>query len=1026
MGSFFLKLFDYLREHRLFGLSLFLILTALLLLSVSRVRFSEDISEFLPLDENGAKSMSLYQEISGASRIIAIVQAKDGLQMDADDAVSLIDTFCETIEEEDSTGLVRNLMGQVDMDSIFDVVDFVYDNAPYFLQEEDYARMENSLDSPGFFKEQLEKDKRTLMFPTGNMVTRTIGKDPLALFQPLTEGLQTGAVGMNFEMYDGYIFSRDMSRAVVTMESPFGSSETEMNSRLAALLEDCAGKALDGYDGLEIHLIGGPVIAVGNSSRIKADSVLSVLLALLLIVPLLYISFKSIRNISLIVLSIAWGWLVALGVLVIFHSTISAIVVGISSAIIGIAANYPLHLVSHLSHNPDRRSSLKEIVAPLVTGNITTVGAFLTLVPLDSVALRDLGLFSSFLLAGTIFFVLVFLPHLAMPVPDADSRLISFLGSLKPENSKAAIIAVLALTLVLGFFSTSTSFDSDMSHINYMTDSQREDMAYFQNSISLEGSLPKVYVVSSAPDLDSALSMGQEAALAVKALEEEGLVESGSDLCKYISSMEEQERRIGRWNSFVSERKEMIEAGIASAAAETGFKEGAFAEFYGILSKDYAAMDPSYFDVLASTVFSSNIVADRKGEYSVVDVLSVEESRMDEVKERLSEDGIFNFDVAGMNSSVANNLSDDFNYIGWACSFIVFFFLWLSFGSFELALLSFIPMAVSWIWILGIMSLLGIKFNIVNIILATFIFGQGDDYTIFMTEGACYEYTYRRKILDSYKNSIVISALIMFVGIGSLIVAKHPAMHSLGEVTIIGMLSVVLMAYLFPPLLYGFLVRKNGVLRLRPVSVVPVLRRSWYWLLSKVFRLGPGQLVRLIPGIRVTMLPDSIPSGGIPVIYCRSALERAAALSVCPSATITEDISAATHRLFGAEMLCPEDVFMMFRGTMSVAPCDCSMDKIDFGAYYKDLVIDRYRYKEAEIFKSVKANLKQDGPLDLKVENGTAYIRNKDHGERALLYALAHKDCQVVVLESSEEKAEILKYCMEGLDVKLRIESQLL
>lgn len=113
-------------------------------------------------------------------------------------------------------------------------------------------------------------------------------------------------------------------------------------------------------------------------------------------------------------------------------------------------------------------------------------------------------------------------------------------------------------------------------------------------------------------------------------------------------------------------------------------------------------------------------------------------------------------------------------------------------------------MAVSWLWILGIMALFGMQFNIVNIILATFIFGQGDDYTIFMTEGAMYEYAYRRKMLASYKHSIIISALIMFIGIGTLIVARHPALHSLAEVTIAGMFSVVLMAYIFPPLVFKF------------------------------------------------------------------------------------------------------------------------------------------------------------------------------------------------------------------------------
>jgi uncharacterized membrane protein YkgB len=144
-------------------------------------------------------------------------------------------------------------------------------------------------------------------------------------------------------------------------------------------------------------------------------------------------------------------------------------------------------------------------------------------------------------------------------------------------------------------------------------------------------------------------------------------------------------------------------------------------------------------------------------------------------------------------------------------------------GSFELALLSFLPMAVSWVWILGIMALLGIQFNVVNVILATFIFGQGDDYTIFMTEGCQYEYAYRRKMLASYKNSIIISAIIMFIGIGTLIFAKHPALHSLAEVTIIGMFSVVLMAYLFPPLIFNWLVKDQHGYRLRPLTLKTIL-----------------------------------------------------------------------------------------------------------------------------------------------------------------------------------------------------------
>ena len=66
----------------------------------------------------------------------------------------------------------------------------------------------------------------------------------------------------------------------------------------------------------------------------------------------------------------------------------------------------------------------------------------------------------------------------------------------------------------------------------------------------------------------------------------------------------------------------------------------------------------------------------------------------------------------------------------------------------------------------------------------------------------------------------------MLIGIGTLIIAKHPALHSLAEVTIIGMFSVVLMAYLFPPLIFRWLVYNKGLERKRPITLRNLIWRD--------------------------------------------------------------------------------------------------------------------------------------------------------------------------------------------------------
>lgn len=826
MSALIVRIYNYMKSHRTLTALSFLIVTVSLAILVVQQTYKEDISDFLPLNNKYNKALKVYQDISGANKIIAIFQYRDSTDSNPDSIGCAIDKFVSILQTNDKEKVISGLTSQIDMERVAEVSQFVYHNIPYFLTPDHYVRFDSLLSSKDYIPTQIARDKQMLMFPVG-LLSENLQRDPLNLFTPVVAELQHIQTNVTYENYDGYIFSADMKRAVVMMNSPYGASETENNARLLKLLQQSADETESDMPEISIRFIGGPVIAVGNSSQIKTDSLISVLLAVVLIVALLFVVFHNFRSLLLIILSIAWGWLFAMGALALIHDRVSVIVIGISSVILGIAVNYPLHLIAHLNHTPDMRSALKEIVMPLVVGNVTTVGAFLALVPLRSAALRDLGLFSSLLLIGTILFVLLYLPHLIKPnAIHSEENFFSKMSNVSLENKRWIVYTTIILTIVLGYFSLDTTFDSNISHINFMTEEQKADMAYFQQMTAATPSEQTVYVVSSDSLQDGAFDKSAAIQPLLQDLKAGGLVADIQSCSQFLCSKEEQARRLEQWNDFVARHGEAIEAGIRHSAAAEGFAEGTFDEFLNLLHTAFEPREADFFLPLSSTVFASSLAADTlRKVYNVVDVVKVAPRHLEQVVSRIdaSPSGQYAFDVGSMNASIATRLSDDFNYIGWACGLIVFLFLWFSLGSIELALLSFLPMALSWIWILGIMALLGIQFNVVNVILATFIFGQGDDYTIFMTEGCQYEFAYRRKMLASYKNSIIISALIMFIGIGTLIIARHPALHALAEVTIIGMFSVVLMAYLFPPLIFKWLVSDRGGFRRRPLTLARIL-----------------------------------------------------------------------------------------------------------------------------------------------------------------------------------------------------------
>lgn len=731
MNEWLLRIYDWMRVHRGWCLCLFLLLTLLLVLSVARLTYKEDIQDFLPLDDEQRQALDDSEQQAQTGRIVVFFDTETP---DPDLLTEAVDSFVSAVRQMDTEQWLPDLSSQVDFSQMEEQQETLYRQMPLLLDADDYRRIDSLLQSDGYIASQLQQDRERLLLPAGGLFIDDIRRDPLNLFTPVMSQLRDTTMMSRFDLYDGCLLTADHRRALLLIDSPFGGSETASNARLLSLLESAAQKVTL----CTVRLIGGPVIAVTNAMQIRQDSILSVSLAVVLILLLLWCSIRNVRNILLIAVTIAWGWLFAMGCLAVVHREVSIIVIGISSIIVGIAVNYPLHLISHLGHTSDVRQALHEIAKPLVVGNITTVGAFLALIPLHSPALRDLGLFSSFLLVGTILFTLLWLPHVVSEkggastserIPgDAPAR------SLPPTatgNSGSwslyGTLVLLLLTLFLGYHSLGITFDTDLSHINYMTPQQRADMEFLQQLAPADARF----------DADRSYRLAPSA--------------------------EEAQQRMRLWQSWTDAHRDSLLTALHDEAVGVGFAEDSFEPFSTLLNTE-----------------------------------------TDDMPTRSLSQGL---SLRSLQSALLISLSDDFNYIGWACACIVFFFLWASFRSLPLALLSFLPMAVSWLWILGIMSLLDIHFNIVNIILATFIFGQGDDYTIFMTEGTVYEHTYHRPMLASYRRAILLSALIMFIGIGSLIVARHPALHSLAEVTIVGMSSVVLMAFVIPPMAYRWYVR---------------------------------------------------------------------------------------------------------------------------------------------------------------------------------------------------------------------------
>ncbi|MDR3094397.1 MAG: 1-acyl-sn-glycerol-3-phosphate acyltransferase [Bacteroidales bacterium] len=815
-----LNLLRYFSSHKGFLWGILVLLVALLLLASLRIHFKEDISGFLPQDHNTERINYAYQHVGAANKLIVSFLMADAMaDPELDMLTAAIDSFADRITARDTTGYIRRMTFRVEQQQMQEISRYIVTNMPYFLTESDYERMDSLVEDRCLYR-QLDEGKRLLSSPVGAAFKQNFIADPLHISAPLLSRLRSFQADSHYSTYEDYIFTKDRRKGIITIESTFPANETGNNTRLIELIDHTARDIEHLFDNkLKIKHFGATDIALGNAQQIKKDSIISGWLALVLIFALLLYVFRSFRIIIIIFVSLVFGWLFAFGLLAVFKTEVDLIAVGIASIIMGIAVNYPLHLLDHYRHERDMKTVIKHIVAPLLIGNITTVGAFLSLMFINSAAMRDLGLFASLLLVGTILFVLIFVPHLRLPVSRKEN--LPTVGNKRifsPERNKWVVWAVMLLSVFFCWFSFDTKFENNMQTINYMNDEQRADFAEMLASLNSDGET--VYFVSEGRTADEALRAHERAMPRLDSLLRTGDILRINGIDNFLPSKEMQKQRIQRWLTFWEKHSATV-AQLERYSAELGFRAGTFAGFVNLTQQKFDIQEFDYFSPVTENLASHYIVHEPE-RFMVMNILHTQKSTVNICEDIFVdfEECYFAFDAGTMSRKIISALSDNFNTVLYICGVIVFVFLFFTLGRAELSLLAFLPLMVGWFWILGIMNLCDIRFNIVNIILATLIFGQGDDYSIFITEGLMYEYAYGKKLLASYKNSIALSALIMFIGIGSLIIAKHPALHSLAQVTIIGMLSVVLMTFIFPPLVFRRLTMVNGVKRRMPVTFI--------------------------------------------------------------------------------------------------------------------------------------------------------------------------------------------------------------
>ena len=835
MTQFFIGLYDYFERHKiLFYLSL---ISCVLLMGffALQVRFEENITQFFPDTKDSQNTIKVFDNLKIKDKIIIMLSSADTChQVEPDSLIEAAGQLQQTLTEKAGGTLIKGIFAQIDQSLIGGATDFVYEHLPLFLTDTDYQRFDSLLTEKGI-QAIMQKNYTNLLSPAGIALRSYILRDPLGLGSEALKHLQDFQLEANYEIYDEHIFSKDGSTLLMFITPVFSTGSTGKNDELIKILEEELQHVQGESPTIRVEYFGGPSVGVYNARQIKKDTILTSSLALLIIIVFISLVFKRKRSIPLIITPVLFGGLFALFLIFFIKGSISAIAVGAGSAVMGIALSYSIHMLAHQNHVSTVQQLIKEIAYPLTVGSFTTIGAFMGLIFTSSDLLRDFGLFASLALVGTTLFCLIYLPHFLKGQADVKQgcilRIIEKINAYSYEKNKWLVGGILLITVICLFTSQKVGFNNDMMSLNYepqhLKQSEEKLMQLFDNGEKT------VLFVSVGKDMNQATETYAMTNQKLLALKDQGLIKDYASASQFLISPQEQQLRLKKWKDYwTDEKQQQIREQLETAAAEYRFRPGSFEPFYQWLNQPFG----EYHYTAQEDDLSGKLLNEWQTSADSITMLISQIRISDQNKETVYQNfskaqDVVIFDRSYFANKWVSAINDDFYLILYISSFLIFFALWFSYGRIELTLMSFLPMLVSWVIILGLMGILGIEFNIINIILSTFIFGIGDDFSIFIMDGLQNKYRTGQKVLNSHKTAIFFSAFTTVVGMGALVFAKHPALQSISLISILGMIAVVLVAYTIQPLIFRFFIAGPASKGLPPYTLIGLIRTVLLFLL---------------------------------------------------------------------------------------------------------------------------------------------------------------------------------------------------
>ncbi|EPO0011901.1 MMPL family transporter [Vibrio alginolyticus] len=626
-------------------------------------------------------------------------------------------------------------------------------------------------------EQQVQHVIQSLYNPFSGVTGQELQNDPFLLFRDYLS--QVTQQSSSFRLDNGYLSVEKDGAQYLLITAELKDSPYSLTGQLAVPDIQALEQSVAQKYGAEVAHTGVLFYADFGTQSAKSEISTIGVFSLLGIIALFVLVFRSVVPLSLALLSITIGLLVALSVTTWIFGKVHLFSLVFGASLIGVSIDYAFHYLTErlaAGNEWDSEQGLKHIFIAITLGLITSLIGYLGMLVAPFPGLQQLALFSSIGLIAAYITVVAWYPILARNPSRSISNLPgqSLLAKwLTLWNHPRIKVGLPMLCVVAsGFFLLQLNYDDDIRLLQTMPNDLKQQETLITTLSGMQSS--QQMLVVTADDDENLMKKLESLTPTLEAWKADSTIESYQSLSRYLSSVERQQQDYQLIRDLYATQSSPLTSGLGLSK-----KPKMDADFIPVTVEQYLQ------NPVSAPVRFLHLGKIKEKSATVVVLNQLQDSAVVKAFAKSQSDVVY-LNKAEEISTLFGEYRIKIMELLAAASAVIFLVLIKRYGL-QYSCRVLLPSLIACACGLATAVAMGTTLNLFNLLGLVLILGIGIDYTLFFAEKA-------RSV--STLLAITLSAMTTVLSFGLLSLSQTHAIHSFG----ITVLSGIFVAWLLSPI----------------------------------------------------------------------------------------------------------------------------------------------------------------------------------------------------------------------------------